>query len=78
MGLSYTRTHEIILEDLARLGYPKRQFGPHSLRRGGATASANDRLFKQHGRWKSYTAKDGYVKDDIEALLSVSKSLHTA
>ena len=51
-----------------------------SLRSGGATAAANagvhDRLFKRHGRWRSETAKDGYVKDKLDALLSVSKSLH--
>ena len=45
----------------------------------GATAAANagvnDRLFKRHGRWRSDKAKDGYVKDNLEALLSVSKSL---
>ena len=49
------------------------------LRIGGATAAANagvgDRLFKRHGRWRSDKVKDGYVKDNLEALLSVSKSL---
>ncbi|XP_033729279.1 uncharacterized protein LOC117318361 [Pecten maximus] len=43
-------------------------FGLHSFRAGGASAAANhgipDRLFKKHGRWRSETAKDGYVKDD--------------
>ena len=34
-----------------------------------------DRLFKRHGRWRSESAKDGYVKDSIPALMSVSKSL---
>ena len=79
-GLSYTRTREVILEAFASLGYKRDKFGLQSLRSGGATAAANagvpDRLFKQHGRWKSETAKDGYVKDDLETLLSVSKSLH--
>ena len=48
----------------------------HSLRSGGATAAANagvlDRLFKRHGRWRSESAKDGYVKDSVSSLLSVS------
>ena len=78
--MSYTRTREIVLEAFACLGYEKRKFGLHSLRSGGATAAANagikDRLFRRHGRWKSENAKDGYVKDDLEALLSVSRSLH--
>ena len=56
-----------------------RQFGMHSLRAGGATAAANagvpDRLFKRHGRWRSESAKDCYVKDSVDSRLSVSKSL---
>ena len=55
------------------------KFGVHSLRAGGATAAAQagvlDRLFKRHGRWKGVNVKDGYVKDSIDDLLSVSKSL---
>ena len=31
------------------------------------------RLFKRHGRWKSKTAKDGYVKDTVADLMSVSE-----
>ena len=65
--------------DFSQLGYSTELFGLHSLRSGGATAVANagvnDRLFKRHGRWSSDKAKDGYVKDNLEALLSVSKSL---
>lgn len=78
-GLSYTRMRELFLEKLKELGFDPSQFGLHSLRAGGATAAARagvpDRLFKRHGRWKSELAKDGYVKDSQEALLSVSKSL---
>ena len=48
-------------------------------RAGGATVAANagvsDRLLKRHGRWKSDSAKDGYIKDDIVSLLSVSQTL---
>ena len=54
-------------------------YSSHSLRAGGATtAAANgvpDRIFKKHGRWKSDTAKDGYIHEDIDELLTVSKSL---
>lgn len=52
---------------------------PHSGRIGGATAAANngvpDRLFKQHGRWKSESAKDGYCRSDLNAKCLVSLSL---
>ena len=79
-GMSYTRTREIVLQAFAELGYPRHLFGLHSLRAGGASAAANagvsDRLFKRHGRWKSDRAKYGYIKDSLESLLSVSKSLH--
>ena len=78
-GISYTRAREVVLGAFSQLGFPSRLFGLHSLRSGGATAAANagvnDRLFKRHGRWRSDKAKDGYVKDNIDVLLSVSKSL---
>ena len=55
------------------------QFSTHSLRSGGASAAANagipDRLFQRHGRWKSVSAKDGYVDDKLSSRLSVSKVL---
>ena len=64
---------------LVQLGLPVNEFGLHSLRAGGATAAANakvpDRLFKRHGRWRSENAKDGYVKDDVESKLEVSRRL---
>lgn len=78
-SLSYTRMRELLLGKLSQLGFDAKQFGLHSLRAGGATAAANagvaDRLFKRHGRWRSESAKDGYVKDSIPSLMSVSKSL---
>ena len=78
-GISYTRTREVVLNAFSQVGYSTKLFGLHSLRSGGATAATNagvnDRLFKRHGRWRSDKAKDGYVKDNLEALLSVSKSL---
>jgi len=78
-AISYGRARELILDKLASLGLNKKSFGWHSCRAGGASAAANagirDRLFKRHGRWKSETAKDGYIKDDINALLSVSLQL---
>ena len=61
------------------LGLDPNNFGLHSARSGGATCAANngvrDRLFKRHGRWKSTSAKDSYVKDNLESLLTVSQNL---
>ena len=76
---SYTRVRELTLQRLKKLGYDASLFSMHSFRAGGATAAANvgvpDRLFKRHGRWRSESAKDGYVKDSVESRLSVSQSL---
>ena len=77
--LSYTRTREIMLQKFKQIGLDPKLFGVHSLRAGGATAAArfgvSERLFKRHGRWKSETAKDGYVKDGLNERLSVSANI---
>ena len=78
-GMSYTRTREVDLDAFSQLEFCANLFGLHSLRSGGATAAANagvnDRLFKRHGRWRSDKAMVGYVKNNLDALLSVSESL---
>ena len=78
-SLSYTRMRELFLAKLKKLGFDASKFGLHSLRAGGASAAANagvvDRLFKRHGRWRSESAKDGYIKDSRDVLMSVSRSL---
>ena len=78
-NLSYTRARELVLAMLESIGLDRKQFSLHSLRSGGASAAANagvpDRHFKRHGRWRSESAKDGYVQDRIEERLSVSKNL---
>ena len=54
-------------------------FSTHSLRAGGASAAANagvaDRVFQRHGRWKSVSAKNGYINDKLESRLPVSQRL---
>ena len=51
----------------------------HAFRSGGTTTAANaqvlDRCWKRHGRWRSETAKDGYVEDSLDNRLLVTKSL---
>ena len=77
--LSYTRVRELVLSMLKHVVEDVSGFGVHSLHSGGATAAANagvsDRHFKRHGRWKSETAKDGYIKDSLETRLQVSQKL---
>ena len=51
------------------------KFSNHNFRSGGATFAANlnvpDWLFKVHGRWKSDSAKDGYVHHKLDSRLYV-------
>ena len=81
-GLSYTRCREIFKSCLVELGYDARCFGLHSLRSGGITSvvqhsknSISDRLLKLHGRWKTDTAKDMYVHEDVQNRLAVTNFL---
>ena len=77
--MSYTRTKEALLGRLRQVPGYQGNFGLHSFRAGGATSAANgdvlDRCWKRHGRWKSDSAKDGYVLDSIVNRLEVSKNL---
>ncbi|XP_072040161.1 integrase/recombinase xerD homolog [Amphiura filiformis] len=77
--MSDTRVREVILDALKPIVGDTSKFGVHSLRSGGATEAANagvpERLFKRHSRWRSDSAKDGYVKESLSKLLSVSQSL---
>ena len=77
-GISYTRVRELV-KDAFRNFIDVSKIGVHSLRIGGASAAANagipDRLFKRHGRWSSENAKDSYIKDNMNSLLSVSRAL---
>lgn len=70
---------KLILQAFHDLGYKKELFGLHDLRSGGATPGANsglnESLFKRHGRWKTDVAKDSYVKDKLDAMLSVTLSM---
>ena len=77
--ISYTTARDQVMDAIREIGLDRRLFGLHSFRRGGATEAArrgvSDRLFKKHGRWKSDNAKDGYVSEELETRLSVTKNL---
>ena len=71
--------HGLFKKKVADLGFPAQDFSLHSLRSGGATAAANakmpDQIFKRHGRWRSENANDGYVKDNLESRLEVTRKI---
>ena len=77
--ISYTRARDELRHFISILGYDKSMFGWHSFRHGGATAAARsgvpDRLFKEHGRWRSEISKDNYVHASTMDKLSVTNSL---
>ena len=77
--ISYSCLREAFKKKIADLGLLSEKFGLHSLRAGGATtvaiAKVPDRCFKRHRMWKSKNAKHGYIKDNVESRLEVSKSL---
>lgn len=76
--LSYTAAKQNIV-NLLKTVAPDLNIGLHSLRSGGATAAANasvnERCLQRHGRWKSVSSKNVYVKDSVEKRLYVSKQL---
>ena len=70
--MSYVSGRGCFLQVLQVLRIKTKFFSRHSLRLGGASAAANtrvtDRLFKQHGKWKSKSVKKGCVKDILGIL----------
>ena len=73
--LTASRAGEILKEKLEAIGLDPSMFTNHSFRSGGATSAANlsvpDWLFEVHGRWKSDSAKDGNVHDNLDSRLYV-------
>ena len=79
LPMTYTEARAELKFYLSQVVSNEADFSWHSFRHGGASAAASkgvpDRLLKRHGRWRSDSAKDGYIHDDLEARLSVSSKL---
>ena len=77
--ISYTAVRDILLTNSKNIELDKTQFYLNSLRSGGVMAAAdfgiNNRLFQKHGRWRSEKVKNGYVHENLRALLNVSRNL---
>ena len=77
--ISYSTLRDHLRKSLQGFVSDPQVYGTHSFWSGGASAAANsgvpDRVFQRHGRWKSASAKDVYVKDSTDVKLSVSRSL---
>jgi len=78
--ISYSSVRDIFKAKLSDLGLDAAKYGLHSFRSGAASTSANnhvsERLIQRHGRWRSSTSIDSYVKDSLEDRLSVSRNLN--
>ena len=78
-GISKTTMSEIFQKNTASFRKEDENFGLHSLRSGGASSAANhgvpDRLISKQGRWASESARNGYIKDNKKARMSVSLAL---
>ena len=77
--LRYTRARESLVGLLSEFVPKRANISLQSFRSGGATKAANaqvlDRCWKHHGRWRSETAKDGYIEDSLDNCLLVTRSL---
>ena len=78
-AITYTRAREILLKNLSEIGLESKKFGLHSFRAGGTTAAiamgTDDRLVQKHGRWKSETTKNLYVRENETMKRSVTLNL---
>ena len=76
---SYSQAKELIKKELGKEGLDPTRFGIHSLHSGGASAAAAlgvpDGLIQRHGGWKSEKARNNYVKESLDSLLIVTKSI---
>ena len=72
-SLSYTREREVVLAKFRAIGIDTSGVGLHSLRIGGASAALNsgvpDHVIKNHGRWKSDSAKELYCRENLRRQL---------
>ena len=77
-SLSYTTVREKLLSLCLEVGITKR-IGLHSLHIGGVLSAAegglSDRLCKKGGRWVSKHVKDAYIRESLDNILSISRSV---
>ena len=80
--ISYSNMRAGMLAAFESIGLDSRLFGTHSCRSGGATLAAAcsvpDRLWMEHGGWKSSRAAVGYVKTGLAKKLSVTQTMFSS
>ena len=77
--IPYGQLRSLFLEKFAAIGLDTTKFGTHSCRAGGATLAANlgvpDRMWREHGGWRSVRASTGYVKSSHASKLAVTQAM---
>ena len=79
--MSYSRAAELVKKEIKTEGLDPKQYGLHSLRSGGASTAAavgiSDRLLQRQGGWHTASAKNNYISESLDTLLTVTKSMQT-
>jgi len=79
--ISYSTFRDHMRKTLRGFAPDPQVYGTHSFQSGGEGICCGSVIvaclivFQRHGRWKSATAKHGYVEDSTDVKLSFSKSL---
>jgi hypothetical protein len=75
--ISYSIVRDLVKSKAKEIGLDASKYCTHSMRAGGASSAAkislNDRLFQRCGRWATADSKNRYIKDTLNARLSVTK-----
>lgn len=77
--IPYAKLRTMFLAKFAAIGLDTTKFGTHSCRAGGATLAANngvpDKLWMEHGGWRSARAAQGYVKTAHNRKAGVTQAM---
>ncbi len=77
--IPYATLRTLFLEKFEAIGLDTSKFGTHSCRAGGATLAANngvaDKLWMEHGGWRSARVAQGYVKTAHSLKASVTQAM---
>lgn len=77
--IPYATLRALFLDKFSAVGLDTAKFGTHSCRAGGATLAANngvpDKLWMEHGGWRSARAAQGYVKTAHSLKLEVTSAM---
>jgi len=80
LAISYTRVREIFHETLSEFVEDPKEYGTHSLKKGGASAAhqsgVSDESLDKFAGWKSARSKLSYIGESQKDKLQVSKAIN--